>query len=429
MAIAVRTNIRGLYAAEDLRRLNVQLGAVMRRLQTGFKINSAADDPSGLVIANIMSRNIRTLAVAQEHITKAMAMFDTLEDALAQISEKLALMKTQAERVVTAQASAERSVLSQSTGDAGQNAADELYQDIRRIARETQFADTFLLRGGIGNVVVFASTTSDQILGSLTAADIDVTGINLQGYATLAQSNQPLGNLVTVGQYLPTFFASLTGRADAATSFIQLNFDNGVASAVLWINGINAFTEAVAFATGFNAIATGPQVLDFSNLGLRVNLRQVYWGAGVSGLMTIGIDRNEAKFLAGTSAQAFGDYFKFELPNLEPENLLGTGPDGAIFTVDLRNAAQTAVNYIESAARYIDSIRARVGALRLGLETQKLKVEDLVIGHSAYRSILRDAELDKDAVELTALQVVQQSAVAMIAQARLQPQLVLQLFT
>ena len=422
MAIAVKTNVPGLIAVEDLRRVNIQLSKTMKKLQTGLKIPDASYDPTALVVSNILTRRLNTLALANESLTRGASMMDTIEAAIADIVDRLTAMKQAAERVVAGEA----------VGLEAQATANELYADIRRIVRETRFGDTALLRGGLGNTVLYASTTDDPLLGSITIADIDVTGVNLTGYASLAYAQTTtLGNLVYASDYLPTFFASLTGLPNAGSAFIAISINFGIASASLWIGGQNAFNEAIAFATGLAGgnLITGPQVLDFQNLGLRVNLRQLNWGPGVNGLMTIGIDRNEAKFLAGSNASAFGDYYKFELPNLEPENLLGLGADQQAFTVDLANAAATAVQFIESAIRYVEGIRTRVGVLKQGFDTQKTKVSDVIIGTEAYRSQIRDAELDKEAIILTSQQVIQQSAIAMIAQARLQPQLALQFFT
>ncbi|MCS7212601.1 MAG: flagellin, partial [Candidatus Calescibacterium sp.] len=123
------------------------------------------------------------------------------------------------------------------------------------------------------------------------------------------------------------------------------------------------------------------------------------------------------------------DYVQFDIPNLEPENLLGSVSlgGGAIFTFDLQSSPETAVALIREAIEYIENIRGRVGAVKNMLEVSQTQVQNQRIIAQVQRSAIIDTRFDEDALELTALQVIQQSANAMVAIARLTPQLVLQL--
>ncbi|MDW8087951.1 MAG: flagellin, partial [Candidatus Calescibacterium sp.] len=143
----------------------------------------------------------------------------------------------------------------------------------------------------------------------------------------------------------------------------------------------------------------------------------------------ITIQRQETKFLRGTNVNSLMDYVQFDIPNLEPENLLGSVSlgGGAMFTFDLRAAPETAVTLIREAIEYIENVRARVGAVKHMLEVSQTQVQDQRIIAQVQRSAIIDTRFDEDALELTALQVIQQSANAMVAIARLTPQLVLQL--
>lgn len=409
MAI-VKTNVEGLVTIDDIRKNSQLVFQTMRKIQTGSKIPSAQFDPTAAVVADLLSRNLGTLAVSQESLSRASAMMDVTENAMEQITEKLTSIKQVSERVVTGQI----------TGDYAQTVADELYADIRRISRDTRFGETALLRGGMGNSVEYVTTTAGQIAGSLTAANFDVTGVNLQGFASLAPAQSQLGNLVNVSEFLPTLSVPMGGAA-APTATVELQIGGGVATAALMIGGVNAFTETIA-------MTTGPQTLEFSNLGLRVNLAQAGFNYSVSGVVTVGIDRDEAKFLAGTNVNALGDQFRFDLPNLEPENLLEAGAGGQMFTVDLRNAPAQAIGLVERAISTIESTRSRVGVLRQGISTQMNKVSELVLGHQLTRSTISDTDFPLEALNLTARQVAQRTAVSMLSQARLNPQLVLQLF-
>jgi flagellin len=131
----------------------------------------------------------------------------------------------------------------------------------------------------------------------------------------------------------------------------------------------------------------------------------------------------------GTHVGSEMDYTHFDIPNLEPENLLGSVSlgGGRMFTFDLRAAPETAVTLIEEAIEYVENVRAKVGAIKHLMQTAQEQVQNQRIIAQVQRSAIIDTKFDEEALRLTSLQVVQQSANAMVAISRLTPQLVLQL--
>jgi flagellin-like hook-associated protein FlgL len=89
MAIPVLTNQHGLIGAEDLRRVTIELGGVMKRLQTGFRVNSAGEDTGALVQSNILSRALDTLQIASEQVAKAESILTKMEDTVKRIYDIL----------------------------------------------------------------------------------------------------------------------------------------------------------------------------------------------------------------------------------------------------------------------------------------------------------------------------------------------------
>ena len=122
---------------------------------------------------------------------------------------------------------------------------------------------------------------------------------------------------------------------------------------------------------------------------------------------------------------------RFDIPNLEPENLLGTLSlgGGQLFTFNLTQpaGADTAVQMIDIAMDYVDRVRNRVGALMNLMRAAQEQVQNQKLQAQVQRSAVIDTKFDEESLRLTALQVIQQSATAMIAISRLTPQLVLQL--
>lgn len=429
--IPVRTNPHGLVATEDLRRVTIELGGVMKRLQTGKRVSSAAEDVGALVQANNLTRALNTLQIAQEQVAKGHSILSKIEDTVESIYNILAQIKMNAERATQSSDSGEISSL--------QNSSNVLYEEIRKLVRSTVFQKQQLIRGGLGNRVI-GPVSIVFVTGAVPITiyrhkeDIDVTGINLAGYASGTRADVSVSNLVTVlgnsiagGPIQGAMFTSSVVYGELAS--VRFNVDGGIATAELFIRGNAVFTESIRISF------TGAQVLDFVNLGMRIYVENVT-GGGIGqattiagGPVVITIQRGEARFFRGTHVSTEMDYIHFDIPNLEPENLLGSISlgGGLMFTFDLRAAPETAVTIINEAIEYIENVRARVGATKHLLEIAQTQVQDQRIIAQVQRSAIIDAKFDEEALQLTALQIVQQSANAMVAISRLTPQLVLQL--
>ncbi len=430
MAIPVLTNQHGLIGAEDLRRVTIELGGVMKRLQTGFRVNSAGEDTGALVQSNILSRALDTLQIASEQVAKAESILTKMEDTVKRIYDILSQMKLNAQRAAVSTDSEEISAL--------QSSSEELYVEIRELVRSTVFQRSQLLRGGLGNRMIAPITigSTGPVL-TLYRVSFDVSGINLAGYASGSLADVAAPNLVTVqgnsvaGSSLGAMFTSSVVPGGQASVSFQVG--GGIATAVLFIGGNRVFTESIRINF------TGAQVLDFKNLGFRVfveelqrtsNPNQQFGPNTTIAATTITVQREGARVFRGTHVGSELDYIHFDIPNLEPQNLLGSVSLGGnmLFTFDLRSAPETAVSLIEEAIEYVEKVRGKIGSIRSLLRTAQEQVQEQRIIAQVQRSAVIDTKFDEESLRLTALQVVQQSATAMIAISRLTPQLVLQLF-
>jgi len=434
MAIPVLTNIQGLIGTEDLRRVTIELGGVMKRLQTGLRVNSAADDVGALIQSSVLTRAISTLEVASQQLTRVDSILSHIEESIVQIQNLLDKIRENAIAASQTNKPDEKASF--------QEAVNQLYLDIRELVRSTVFRQTQLLRGGIGNRIVGPAsiliTNISNLLGGatktfLSVGNIDVSGINLAGYASGALADTTVPNLVCV----VARFGGVPGNLLTGVMFtysvalnqfavIGITMNGGVVSAELRINGNWVFTESL------RVTFTGAQVLDFKNLGLRIFIDDVRFGQGATIDAVITIRREQPKVFRGMDVGSELDYLRFDIPNLEPENLLGTLSlgGGQLFTFDLTQpaGADTAVQMIDIAMDYVDRVRNRVGALMNLMRAAQEQVQNQKLQAQVQRSAVIDTKFDEESLRLTALQVVQQSATAMIAISRLTPQLVLQLF-
>ncbi len=89
----INTNISALKAQNASARANDMLGSAMERLSTGKRINSAADDAAGLSIATNFTRDIRALNQGVRNANDGIALAQTAEGALDEVSNMFQRMR------------------------------------------------------------------------------------------------------------------------------------------------------------------------------------------------------------------------------------------------------------------------------------------------------------------------------------------------
>ena len=84
MAITL-TNVAMLKATHQMSSVSRQLGTVMERLSSGFRINSAKDDPAGLQIANRLTSQINGYKQGNRNLNDGISLAQTMEGAIDEI--------------------------------------------------------------------------------------------------------------------------------------------------------------------------------------------------------------------------------------------------------------------------------------------------------------------------------------------------------
>ncbi len=108
-------------------------------------------------------------------------------------------------------------------------------------------------------------------------------------------------------------------------------------------------------------------------------------------------------------------------------NKIGLGADGGNLSVDTISNASTSVQFVDSAMDSIANIRAGLGGVQSRFESVVNTIEDLSDAYTQTRSNILDADIAEETAALTRNVILQQAGVAVLAQANLQPQVLLQL--
>ena len=142
MPISVNNNIIAGKAAQNLTTHYARLSASVRRLSTGLRINSAADDAAGLAIRELMRADIASYRQGIRNANDAISMIQTADGALSVIDEKLIRMKELAEQAATGTYNSDQRLLIDAEFQA-------MVAEIDRIARATDFNGIKLLDGSM----------------------------------------------------------------------------------------------------------------------------------------------------------------------------------------------------------------------------------------------------------------------------------------
>jgi len=116
-------------------------GNALTRLSTGYRINSGADDPAGLIASENLRAVLAALEAESKIVDRADAVVRTAEGALDEVSELL----RRAEGLAVANANA--GALSDPEREANQREIDAILQSVDRIASTTDFNGESLLDG------------------------------------------------------------------------------------------------------------------------------------------------------------------------------------------------------------------------------------------------------------------------------------------
>lgn len=112
----------------------------MLRISTGYRINSAADDPAGLAISEKMRAQIRGLNMASKNIQDGISLVQTAEGAL---NETHAMIQRMRELAVQAS----NDTLTDSDRQQLDLEFQELKKEIQRLSKDTEFNTRTLLNG------------------------------------------------------------------------------------------------------------------------------------------------------------------------------------------------------------------------------------------------------------------------------------------
>lgn len=142
MGLTVQNNNSALNSCNNLNKSSRAQQKSMKKLASGFKINSASDDASGLAISEKMRNQITALDTVVDSCEDGANLLQTAEGNIAEIQDMITRMVELAEESANG-------ILDDDDRDALQDEMNELCAEVDRIASTANFNGTKLLNGDV----------------------------------------------------------------------------------------------------------------------------------------------------------------------------------------------------------------------------------------------------------------------------------------
>ncbi len=231
----------GMYSIiSAMHRTQIAQKTAALRMSTSSRINSAADDPAGLIAISLLGSELGAVQAASDNASRANAMMDVADGAMGQISTLVSDIRSLTTSL------ANDAGLSSDEKAAMQLQIDSAVASIDRLVNSTTFNGKQLLNGNLG------ITTTGVDTAKIT--DVDITGRSIAQNTTL---NVQVVSAAQQGQVAWTGAAlgagnNVTLEITGNLGSMQLSFAGGTTAASMAAT-INANTDS----TGVHASASG----------------------------------------------------------------------------------------------------------------------------------------------------------------------------
>ena len=186
MALYVNTNVSSLNAQRQLNNSGNSLDVSFKRLSSGFRINSAADDAAGLQISDRLTSQINGLNQGNRNANDGISLAQTAEGAMDEVTSMFQRIRTLSQQAANGSNTDEDRL-------AIQEEIRSLSSEVNRIAEDTTFGGQNLLDGTYkasfqvgADAVQTIGFSMQEVAGGTALADNN--GFTLSGIASVAST-------------------------------------------------------------------------------------------------------------------------------------------------------------------------------------------------------------------------------------------------
>jgi len=203
MTTAINNNTSGLFSSTQLQKTNQSLLSSLEKFASGNRITKAADDASGLVIADALGSQARGFGISIRNANDAVAIAQVADGALGQASELITSIRVQALQAANASQSP-------SSREAIQSNIQKSLEQLNSLSQTTTYNGQRLLAGGFTDKTFQIGPTAGE-----------TTTLNLGSIQPQQLGDEQLGTLAEVNVLTEEGAQAALGIADAALAQVD----------------------------------------------------------------------------------------------------------------------------------------------------------------------------------------------------------------
>jgi flagellin len=394
MPIGILNNIASLAAENQLTVTNNNLQNVLSQLSSGDRINSGADDPAGLAIANGLQANVTALTQSEQNVSDGTGELQVADGALSQVTTLL-------NRAVTLATESSTGTVSDSQRVALQAEFSQITQEIDQIGQNTTFNGAPIFSGGATNV--------NQLTTAVT---------NPAGMASAVTGNMEVeywnSALSTPAYVTQTFNATTTGANSGTVGGLIQNINNSGTGliATLDASGNIVVTDTYNRGTTANPLADAGSTMEIN-------------GDTAADTMANTTNSNTTDIYLSDSTVAGSESIGVTLGAFSSNNLNGISLSND--NLSTATAAQTALTDINNAISQVAALRGQIGAVTERLQSATNVISSQTQNLTSAEDNIMEADIPTAVANLTNYSILEQTGISALAQANQQQQLVLKL--
>ena len=398
----INTNVNAMVAVNQMAKNTALQSSSMEKLSTGLRINKAADDAAGLAISEKMRSQIRGMEQADRNVQDGISMIQTAEGALEEATNIAQRM-----RELTIQGANDTNTVEDREKINAE--LSQLGEELGKIAEETKFNEKELLVGekefdsaGFNAIVIKSSTgtavESYEKLDGVKAVSSLATHAGKEFNVYIDEAGTGLVN--STGHTVQVMYKDSKGAITSnATDQIAMNEDG------TYMFKLNSDAKDLTKSTG------------------------AVWTAGRTNTIN-SQDPDVVKIQAGAN---------LETREVESLNLAGLGESlkglkvttstgkTTSYGVTNHDIAKQSMSIIDDALKQMNTARSQFGAQQNRLEYTSANLSTSTENLTAAESRIRDVDVAKEMIKLSKYNIITQASQSMAAQAKQQPQGVMQL--
>ena len=411
--LSIANNLLASRVQYNLDKNQSALQNTVTQLSSGLRINSAADDPSGLAIATNLQTQVDAFNTASQNVQNANNAAQVADGALATETDIL-------QRIRNLAVEASSSINSSSDTANLQSEVSQLLLEVNRISQSVTFNGQPLLDGSHAGFQPYTSasysTTNNAVLAQ--AGTIANSGSLVAGVA----------ENVTAGGGGVVFDTTNSGAVDGT---IELQVVNTSSTTVgVEVQFFSSASGGSGTATVYAASANANSTVNVD--GLTISIGNVTTAdAGTTAYIKVSQAVAASSSSSGPftiqSGSAEGDTVQIGIQATNAQTL-------RISNINIANtnspvlAAEDAVGQIDNALQTLLSQRAQLGAVIVRLNEDANNNSVASVNLQASESAIRDLNVGEATTEFTKLQVLVQVGTSVLAQSNTNAQSVVSLF-